>query len=49
MRVNPSEEALRNYKTDPVVKQSIDRITRFIAIAIAFLSTFSLFIKILFF
>jgi len=48
MRIDPSDEALRNYKPDPSVQKNIDHITRMVAIVVAFLSTFFFFIKILF-
>ncbi|MVN90736.1 hypothetical protein [Mucilaginibacter aquatilis] len=48
MRINPSEKALRNGKVDPAVQQKINAVTRIVAIVVAFVSTFFLFIKILF-
>ena len=48
MRIEPSEEALRDYKPAPSVQKNIDYITRIVAIVVAFLSTFFFFIKILF-
>ena len=48
MRIEPSEEALRDNKTDPAVQAKIDSITRIVAILVAFLSTFFFFVKILF-
>jgi hypothetical protein len=48
MRINPSEKALRDNRPDPEVQATIDRITRWVAIAVAFISTFFFFIKILF-
>ena len=48
MRIEPSDEALRDYKPDPSVQKNIDYITRMVAIVVAFLSTFFFFIKILF-
>jgi len=48
MRIEPSDEALRDYKPNPSVQKRIDQITRIVAIVVAFLSTFFFFIKILF-
>lgn len=48
MRINPTDKALRDNKPDPEVQAKIDRITRWVAIAVAFVSTFFFFIKILF-
>ncbi len=48
MRINPTPKALRNNKPDPEVQAKIDQITRWVAIAVAFVSTFFFFIKILF-
>jgi hypothetical protein len=48
MKIEPSEEALRDYKIDPALQSKIDNITRMVAIVVAFLSTFFFFVKILF-
>ncbi|QJD94562.1 hypothetical protein HH214_01065 [Mucilaginibacter robiniae] len=48
MRINPSEKVLRGNVVNPVTQARIDRITRIVAIVVAFLSTFGLFVKILF-
>lgn len=49
MRINPSDKALRGNTIDPAVKARTEKITRIVAIVVAFLSTFGLFVKILFF
>jgi hypothetical protein len=48
MRIEPSEEALRDHKIDPALQAKINNITRIVAIVVAFLSTFFFFVKILF-
>jgi hypothetical protein len=48
MRINPTDKALRDNKPDPAMQAQIDQITRWVAIAVAFVSTFFFFIKILF-
>ncbi|WP_345949068.1 MULTISPECIES: hypothetical protein [unclassified Mucilaginibacter] len=48
MRINPTDKALRDNKVDPALQGKIDQITRIVALAVAFLSTFFFFIKILF-
>jgi hypothetical protein len=47
MRVEPSEKALRGKELVPL-QVRIERITRVVAIIVAFLSTFFFFFKILF-
>jgi hypothetical protein len=49
MRIEPSEEVMRGNKPDLAAKARIDNITRIVAITVAFLSTFGLLVKILFF
>jgi hypothetical protein len=48
MRVNPAERILRKKDKDYAQKR-IERITRIMAIVLAFISTFVFFFKILFF
>ncbi|MHB8209007.1 hypothetical protein [Mucilaginibacter sp.] len=54
MRVEPAKEIREGLKLSPeekkiLTQKKIDRITRIIAIVIAFISTFVFFFKILFF
>lgn len=48
MRIDPTEKALRNNRIDPAEQARIDKITRKVAIAVAFISTYFFIIKILF-
>jgi len=48
MRIEPSEKALQAKEVVPL-KIKVQRITRIIALIVAFLSTFIFFFKILFF
>ncbi|UEG53829.1 hypothetical protein LLH06_02430 [Mucilaginibacter daejeonensis] len=48
MRTDPTAKALRDNKVDPEVQERINNVTRIVAIVVAFLSTFFLFVKILF-
>jgi hypothetical protein len=49
MRIDPSEKAIRGNQPDLDAKARVDAITRIVAITVAFLSTFGLLVKILFF
>jgi hypothetical protein len=53
MRVEPSKKSLEAYQSESekreLLKLKINKITRIIAIVVAFLSTFAFFFKILFF
>ncbi|WDF53686.1 hypothetical protein [Mucilaginibacter sp. KACC 22063] len=48
MRIDPSEEVIRKEEIAKELKEKTDRITRIVAIVVAFLSTYMLFLKILF-
>lgn len=48
MRVDPSEKTLRRGETDEVANEKTEKTTRIVALVVAFISVFMLFIKILF-
>lgn len=48
MRVNPSEKAIRDNQLDEAAKLRVNKITRTVALIVAFISVFMFIIKILF-
>ena len=48
MRVNPDEKVLRSNEFKAERQKTIDKITRIVALAVAFFSTYFFIIKILF-
>ncbi|MGY3212332.1 hypothetical protein [Mucilaginibacter sp. HD30] len=48
MRVNPDEKVLRGNEVKAEYQKKVDKITRIVALAVAFLSTYFFIIKILF-
>jgi hypothetical protein len=48
MRINPSEKVLRGEEEKQALQLRINKVTRIVALVIAFASTFFFFIKILF-
>jgi len=48
MRVNPDEKILRPQELKEEYQKKVDKITRIVALAVAFLSTYFFIIKILF-
>ncbi|MDT3404210.1 hypothetical protein [Mucilaginibacter terrae] len=48
MKINPSPRALNGNQPDPAVQDRINKVTRIVAIVVAFVSTFFLMIKIMF-
>ncbi len=49
MRINPSEKVTRAKELEEELQARIDKVSRIVALVVAFLSTYALFFKILFF
>ncbi|PJJ79071.1 hypothetical protein [Mucilaginibacter auburnensis] len=48
MRVNPDDDVVRGTEVKAAYQKKVDRITRIVALVVAFLSTYFFIIKILF-
>ncbi len=48
MRIDPAEEVVKKIELDEQQKLKIQKVTRIVALVVAFISTFFFFIKILF-
>lgn len=48
MRIDPAEEVVKKKELDEQNKLKIQKVTRIVALVVAFISTFFFFIKILF-
>ncbi len=48
MRVNPDDEVVRSKEVKAAYQKKVDRVTRIVALVVAFISTYFFIIKILF-